>query len=80
MRCVLLQMDMKNLEDYRIANHTLRNHVYCTGVHLPTLVQSLGGTSSTHGRYQKYVQNFRSGNMKGRDQSKDLGVCGDIML
>jgi hypothetical protein len=35
----------------------------------------MGETCSTHGRDEKFVQNFSS--ITGRDHSKDLGIDGD---
>jgi hypothetical protein len=33
----------------------------------------MGGSCSTHGRYEKCIK-YRLENLKGRDQSEDLGV------
>jgi hypothetical protein len=39
-----------------------------------------GSCSSTHGRDEKRIQNFWLENLKGRDNSEDLGVDGKIIL
>jgi hypothetical protein len=40
----------------------------------------MGGACSTHRRDENCIQNFLSGNLKGRDHSEDLGVDERIIL
>jgi len=40
----------------------------------------MGGAYSTHWRHEKFVHHFSLENLKGRDNSEDLGVDVTIIL
>jgi hypothetical protein len=40
----------------------------------------MGWACGTLGRDEKSVQNFGRENLKGRDYSEELGICGRIVL